>query len=276
MASDSDSEMSFWAHLDALRSTIMKIAGLLLVLAIGFFAVMPWVFDNVICAPCSGDFILYHLFAGLDGDGSLLPDLGDPSFHIDLINIELASQFMIHMSSSLWAAFIVGFPIVVYLLWQFVAPGLYEKEKHGARMAFLFGNVMFYLGMAVGYFLVFPLAVRFLADYQLSSAIVQTVSLTSYMDAFYTLVLSMGIVFELPLVAWLLGKIGILRRGFFTTYRRHAIVVLLVTAAIITPTGDIMTLAIVFLPIYALWEASALLVPKSKPEQETDDGGDTD
>lgn len=254
MASAADQEMSFWAHLDALRSVIMKIAGLLLVLAMAFFSVMPWVFDHIICAPCSGDFILYRLFAGLEGDGSLLPDLGDPSFHIELINIELASQFMIHMSSSLWAAFIVGFPIVVYLLWQFVAPGLYEKEKRGARIAFLFGNLMFYLGMAVGYFLVFPLAVRFLADYQLSTAIVQTVSLTSYMDAFYTLVLSMGIVFELPLVAWLLGKIGILHRDFFTTYRRHAIVALLIVAAVITPTGDVMTLAIVFFPIYTLWE----------------------
>ena len=174
---------------------------------------------------------------------------------------------MIHMSSSLWAAFIVGFPIVVYLLWQFVAPGLYEKEKRGARIAFLFGNLMFYLGMAVGYFLVFPLAVRFLADYQLSTAIVQTVSLTSYMDAFYTLVLSMGIVFELPLVAWLLGKIGILHRDFFTTYRRHAIVALLIVAAVITPTGDVMTLAIVFFPIYTLWEASALLVPKGGDDE---------
>ena len=267
MASAADQEMSFWAHLDALRSGIMKIAGLLLVLAMAFFSVMPWVFDHIICAPCSGDFILYRLFAGLEGDGSLLPDLGDPSFHIELINIELASQFMIHMSSSLWAAFIVGFPIVVYLLWQFVAPGLYEKEKRGARIAFLFGNLMFYLGMAVGYFLVFPLAVRFLADYQLSTAIVQTVSLTSYMDAFYTLVLSMGIVFELPLVAWLLGKIGILHRDFFTTYRRHAIVALLIVAAVITPTGDVMTLAIVFFPIYTLWEASALLVPKGGDDE---------
>ena len=153
------------------------------------------------------------------------------------------------------------------MLWGFVAPALSDHEKRGITRAFIFGNIMFYLGVAVGYFLVFPLALRFLADYRLSDAIRPIVSLDSYMDNFFTLLLMMGAVFELPLLAWLLGKMGILTRGFFGRYRRHAIVALLIVAALITPTGDPFTLFIVFIPIYALWEMSARLVPVDKPEE---------
>ncbi|MDE6693137.1 MAG: twin-arginine translocase subunit TatC [Muribaculaceae bacterium] len=255
--------MSFWAHLDALRKVLVRIAIVLAVLAVVFFAFMPWIFDHVITAPCNGSFPIYRMLGIIKGDGQWLPDLSGDDFHVELINIELASQFFVHMSASWWAAFVVGFPIIIYLLWGFVAPGLYPQERKGARKAFLFGNVMFYLGMAVGYFIVFPVALRFLADYQLSDKIANTVSLTSYMDTFYTLVLMMGLLFELPLLAWMLGRMGILKRSFFNRYRKYAIVAILVLAAIVTPTSDIFTLAIVIVPIYALWEASALLIKKS-------------
>jgi len=127
---------------------------------------------------------------------------------------------------------------------------------------------MFYLGVAVGYYLVFPLTVRFLSDYQLSELVPNVISLDSYTDTFVTIVFLMGVVFELPLLAWLLGRMGLLTRNFFALYRRHAIVALLVLAAVITPTGDPFTLFAVFIPIYLLWEFSATLVPKSAP---TDD-----
>lgn len=262
-----EQEMSFWAHLDALRSVIMKIGAVMLVLAVGYFAAMPWIFDHVITAPCTGSFALYRLFGFLRGDGTWLPDLSDRDFRVDLINIELASQFMVHMSASFWAAFVTGFPIVVYLLWTFVEPGLYEKEKRGARRAFVCGNALFYLGTLAGYFLVFPLALRFLADYQLSDKIATTVSLTSYMDTFYMILLMMGLLFELPLVAWMLGRAGVLKRSVFSRYRRHAAVGILVLSAILTPTGDIFTLFVTFFPVYMLWEASAFLVPKDQQEQ---------
>jgi sec-independent protein translocase protein TatC len=148
-------------------------------------------------------------------------------------------------------------------MWSFIAPGLYDHEKQGIHRAFFFGCVMFYLGVAVGYFVVFPLALRFLATYSLSSNITPMISLNSYMDNFYMLILLMGAVFELPLLSWLLGKIGVITRKFFSKYRRHAIVALLITAGLITPTGDPFTLMVVFIPIYALWEFSAILVPKS-------------
>lgn len=147
---------------------------------------------------------------------------------------------------------------------------MYPEERRNSRTAFLFGNVMFYLGLAVGYFLVFPLTLRFLATYQLSESIENTLTLDSYMDNFLGICLIMGLVFELPLLAWLLGKFGILTKAFFSRFRRHAIVALLVVAAIITPTGDPFTLFIVFIPIYSLWEFSSFIVPAAKKEEGED------
>ncbi|MBR5029964.1 MAG: twin-arginine translocase subunit TatC [Muribaculaceae bacterium] len=253
-------EMSFWDHLDALRGVLVRIFVVLIVLAIAFFIFMPNIFDNVILAPCHGDFVLYRLFAKLTSGIPGLPQFTTDGFHMELINIQLASQFFIHMSTSFWLALVFSFPIVIYLLWTFVSPALYSHEKRGIKRAFAFGNIMFFLGVAVGYFVVFPVTLRFLADYHVSAMVPNQISLDSYMDTFLMLIFIMGIIFELPLLAWLLGKIGVLKRGFFKKYRRHAIVVLLILAAVITPTGDPFTLTIVFLPIYLLYELSALLV----------------
>ena len=272
--SKSDEQMSFWDHLDALRSVLVRIAVVVGVVAVFSFTAMPTIFDNVIMAPCSGSFVTYGFFnrlAGMAGFGDLVTDT---SFSVDIVSLELTSQIFIHLSASCWLAFMVSFPIIIYLLWGFVSPALYENEKRGARRAFVFGNLMFYLGVAVGYFLVFPLAVRFLAEYTLSSAIRPIVSLDSYMDNFFMLLIMMGAVFELPLIAWALGKTGLLHRSFFKRSRRHAIVVLLIIAALITPTGDPFTLFIVFLPIYALWELSSRLVPSERPDT-ADEAEDT-
>ncbi len=254
-------EMSFWEHLDDLRGVLIKIAVVLVIAAVALFIWMPDIFDRVILAPCSSDFALYrwidHLAATIPGMSELGGD-----FHVDLINIQLASQLYIHLSTSFWLAVVLTFPIILYLLWTFIAPALYQNERRGVRRAFLFGVFMFYLGVAVGYFLVFPIILRFLADYHVSQLVPNQVSLDSYMDNFLMMVFFMGVVFELPLLCWLLGNIGVLHRDFFSKYRRHAIVALVVLAAIITPTGDLFTLSVVFLPLYILYEASALLVPK--------------
>lgn len=252
--------MTFWDHLDDLRRVLFRVFIVVAVLGVGAFTAMPWIFQNVIMAPCNPGFPTYRIFDSIAGTTTA------DGFNVDVVSLELASQFFVHMSASCWVAFVVGFPIIIYLLWGFIAPGLYEHERCGVTKAFIFGNIMFYLGMAVGYYLVFPLAVRFLADYRLSEAIRPVVSLDSYMDNFFTILLMMGAVFELPLLAWILGKMGMLTRGFFSRYRRHAIVVLLIIAALITPTGDPFTLFLVFIPIYALWEASARLVPAATTE----------
>ncbi len=259
---------TFWDHLDALRSVLFRVAAVVIVLGVAAFCAVPWLFEHFVMAPCNPDFITYRIF---DKAAGLTGGIFDNDLSVNIVSLELTSQFFVHMSAACWFACLVGFPIILYLLWGFVAPGLYEHEKKGARMAFFFGNIMFYLGAAVGYFIVFPIVVRFLSGYSLSRNITPMISLESYMDNFFTLLLVMGAVFELPLLAWILGKIGLLSRGFFRKYRRHAIVALLIVAALITPTGDPFTLFIVFIPIYALWECSALLVPKTKPETDNDD-----
>ena len=166
-------------------------------------------------------------------------------------------------------AIVLSFPILLTILWGFISPALYSHEQRGFKRAFIFGNLMFYIGVAVGYLVVFPITMRFLAEYQISESVPNVISLSSYMDNFIVICLMMGLVFELPLVAWLLGRMGLLTRRFFKKYRRHAIVVLLILAALVTPTGDPFTLSVVFFPIYTLWELSSRLVPKpSKTETE--------
>lgn len=261
MAEEQLQEMSFWDHIDALRSVLMRVVIVLVVVTVGLFCVMPDLFDSVILAPCKGDFVLYRFFERITSSCSWLPQFTTEGFDVELINIKLASQFFIHMSTSFWLALVLTFPIVLYFLWTFIAPALYPREKRGVKMAFFIGCMMFFVGVAVGYFIVFPVTLRFLADYHVSQMVPNQISLDSYMDTFLMLIFIMGLIFELPLVAWLLGNVGILHRNFFKTYRRHAIVVLLVLAAVITPTGDPFTLMIVFLPIYMLYEISAYLVP---------------
>jgi len=159
----------------------------------------------------------------------------------------------------------------MFEVWKFISPALYENEKKSVRWVFLFGTIMFFFGCAVGYFLIFPMTLRFLATYQLSGRIIDQVSLDSYMSNFLTLIFVMGIVFEMPLVSWLLSQFGLLNRSFFRQYRSHAIVLLLVAAAFITPSGDPFTLGLVFFPLYGLFELSAFFV---KPAPKNDDDED--
>lgn len=259
--STAENQGSFWDHLDALRGVLVKAIVVVGVAAIAAFCVMPWMFDHIVLAPCHPGFPFYRLLDYISIHSPIGMGLPAEPFSLEPVSLELTSQFFVHFSASCWTAVVVAFPVIIYLLWGFVAPALYEHEKRGIRRAFLFGNLMFYLGVAVGYFVVFPLALRFLATYHLSDSIASVVSLDSYMDNFYTLILLMGAVFELPLLAWLLGKMGMITKKFFKKYRRHAVVVLLIVAAMITPTGDPFTLLAVFIPIYALWEFSATLVP---------------
>ena len=253
-------EMTFWDHLEALRWMLVRVFSALGIFIIGGFAFIPWIFEHVIMAPIDNQFFLYRWLAKMSEQVAIMPDDLTRPFHVSIINIRLSSQFFLHMSLSFWLALLITFPYLVYEVWKFICPALYENERKSMRFTFVFGTVMFFIGCVVGYSVVFPLTLRFLYNYQLSASISNQLSLDSYMDNFLMLVFMMGIVFELPLVSMLLGKIGILHRGFFSTYRSHAVVALLVVAAFITPSSDPFTLMAVFIPIYILWELSAFLV----------------
>ena len=255
-------EMSFWDHLEELRWTLFRSVLALFIFAIGGFAIMPWLFDNVVMAPCSSDFILYRELCKISSYFSFLPDFCNDDFHVNIVNIKLASQFFTHMTTSFWFALLLAFPYLMWEIWKFVSPALYENEKKSVRWVFLFGTVMFFIGCAVGWFL---------ATYELSAAITEQVSLDSYMDNFLLLIFVMGIVFEMPLLSWLLSQVGVLHRSFFHKYRRHAVVGLLVAAAFITPSGDPFTLSVVFLPLYGLYELSAFFVKPDEDEEDEED-----
>ncbi len=227
---------------------------------------MPYLFDHVILAPCRGDFILYEWFRMVGAQIPFLPDFADKGYEVKIVNIALSSQFFIHISTSFSFALVTGFPYLIYELWRFISPALYENEKKKARWVLVFGSVMFFVGVALGYILIFPLTLRFLADYNLSSYIVNQVSLDSYMDNFLMLIFAMGIIFELPLVSWFLSQVGLVRKSFFRKYRRHAFVVCFIVSAIITPTGDPFTMTAVALPLYMLYEMSIFLVKGDAPK----------
>ncbi len=268
MASNESNEMSFWDHLEELRWTLLRSIIALIVFAIVGFAFMPTLFDRVIMAPCYSDFFLYKYMCKISSYSSILPDFCDDQFHVNVINIKLASQFFTHMSASFWLALLLTFPYLLFEIWRFISPALYEYEKKNMRWVFLFGTVMFFIGCLIGYSLVFPMTLRFLATYQLSESISNQISLDSYMNNFLMLVFVMGIVFELPLVSWLLSKLGLLNRSFFKKYRRYAIVGLLIAAAVITPSSDPFTLSVVFFPLYFLWELSSMFV-KPAPKEDS-------
>lgn len=259
-------ELTFWNHLDELRKILFRVAVFVTVLAMAFFSYMRELFDNVILAPAQNDFFFYKWLNALASKLPVLPDFCVGEFHVKIININLASQFFVHISTSFWFALVFSFPFLIYQFFLFVKPALYSNERKNAGMAFFFGNLLFYIGVAIGYIMVFPLTLRFLAGYQLSDYIENSVSLDSYISSFLMLCFVMGIVFELPLLSWLLSQIGILKRSFFNQYRKHAVVILLIIAAIITPSGDPFTLLVVFLPIYMLWEISALVVKREPVE----------
>ena len=179
---------------------------------------------------------------------------------LKLINVELTQQFLTHMRVALWAGLLVVSPYILYHLFAFVAPGLYRTERRLAVRAVVAGYLLFLAGVALNYFVIFPFTVRFLGGYQVSADVENTITLGSYIAVLGVLSLVMGVVFELPVLCWLLAKMGVLKAGFMKRYRRHAIVVIVILAAVITPTGDPFTLSLVAVPIYLLWELSIMVV----------------
>ena len=261
-----DSAMTFWDHLEVLRWSLIRIAVVLVILVTACFIAMPHIFDIVILGPASSDFFVYRWFASAGKALPFFPDFSDDGFKADIININVASQFMTHISTSFWLSLVLAFPYVVYEIWRFVRPALFSSERASVGKAFLAGTFMFFLGCGVGYCLIFPFTFRFLAEYQVSEAVSNQISLNSYMGNFLGMVFIMGVIFEIPLLAWLLSRLGILHREFLTSYRRHAVVVLLVIAAVITPTGDPFSLMLVFLPLYLLYELAVKIVRPLPPE----------
>lgn len=254
--------MSFWDHLEVLRWSIIRAGIVYFIALVGMFIALPHIFDSFILGPASGDFFLYRWIGRLLGEGKAAAWLTATDFRVEIISIRVTTQFMTHISCAASLALIITFPYLVYETWRFVAPALYPDEKKNFSFAFVLGTLMFFLGCALGYTVIFPFTLRFLTQYTIAEGIVNQISLDSYMHTFTTLILVMGIVFELPLLTWLLSRLGLVTKGFLRKYRRHAVVILLILAAGITPTGDPFTLLVMFLPLYLLYELGIFLAVK--------------
>ena len=241
-----DESLTFWDHLDVLRSSIIRMIVAAVVMGIAAFFMKDWLF-NIVLAPKDSSFFTYRL-------------LGVEPFSIQLVNTGLTEQFMIHMKVALMTGILVASPYIIYLLFRFISPALYENERRYSIRITVTAYVMFLVGVVVNYLLIFPLTVRFLGTYQVSKEVVTMLTITSYIDTLLMMSLVFGILFEIPVISWLLAKAGMLKASWMTEYRRHAIVAILIVAAIITPTADVLTLIIVSLPIWLLYEVSILLV----------------
>lgn len=259
-----DEGLSFWDHLEILRWSLARIVGVLFVAFLVCFGVMKYIFDDFILAPTTSEFFVYKWLPVIT-NGLLSFKEG---FNVEIINIDVTGPFMIHIKTSFYMACIITFPYLIYEIWRFIEPALFENEIRHIRPAFIGGTVMFFIGCAIGYLLVFPFTFRFLTEYEISADIANQINLSNYISNFCMLIIIMGIVFEMPLLAWLLSCLGLINKGFLREYRRYAVVGLLVTAAFITPSSDPFTLMLVFIPLFLLYEASIWVVKEDNSKEE--------
>jgi sec-independent protein translocase protein TatC len=268
-------EMTFMDHLEALRWHIMRSVIVWLAAAIAIFVFIDWIYDNIILAPSSEKFITYGALCSFGhwlgvGDGLCMPPV-----QIRFLVTEVNGTFTSAMSIAMVGALIVAFPYIFYELWRFIKPALSAKEKKYARGSIFWVSLCFFTGAAFGYYLLAPFTFNFLASFTLgkSGAIQYQPSINDYIDSLTNLILGCGIAFELPILAYVLAKIGLITSGFLKKYSKYAFVVILLVAAIITPSPDITSQIIVALPLLLLYWISVLLVSrvdrkKAKEEKE--------
>lgn len=256
------SPQTFWDHLDELRGSLIRMIAAIFICAIATFFFKEDLF-RIILAPQDNGFVTYRLLNSLSQSflGDTFSDIEILS--VQLINTGLAQQFLLHVKASLCAGVLLTSPYLIYQLFHFISPALYTHERKYALRLVGSGYVMFVFGVLLTYYLIFPLIFRFLGTYQVSEVVANTVTIDSYMNALMMTCLSMGIVFEIPVVCWILGRMGVINARMMTHYRRHVIVALLIVAAIITPTSDVFTLSIVAFPMWLLYEFSILIVRKN-------------
>lgn len=257
----SSQQQTFWEHLDELRSSLIKMIVAVVACAVIAFVFKQQLFD-IVLAPQNSDFVTYRILQSLSD--AVLPeaDNSDKAFDVQLINTGLAQQFILHIKTAFSVGFLLSLPYLLYQIFCFVSPALYAKERRYAVHLVGWGYVMFMLGVLLSYYLVFPLTFRFLGNYQISDVVANTVTIESYIDTFLMVSIAMGLVFEIPILSWILGRLGVINAQMMRKYRRHVIVALLIIAAIITPTSDAFTLFLVALPMWLLYEMSILIVRK--------------
>jgi len=249
--------MSFWDHLEELRGHIIRSLIAVVVLAVAAFLNRHIIFDTIILAPSSSNFITYKLLCEL-GQFIHVKSLCFGTLNLKIINIKMSGQFLTHMYISMIAGLILAFPYVLWEIWRFVQPAMYQKEKKYSRGGLLFSTFLFLIGVVFSYFLIVPITVNFLGTYSVSSDVVNQISLNSYINTVVSLTFAVGLVFELPILVYFLTQVGVLTPDFLKKNRKYMVIILLILSAIITPP-DVFSQMMVFIPLLSLYEFSILI-----------------
>lgn len=257
VANTTEKEMSFLDHLEELRWHIIRSLIGIIVSASVIFVAKNFVFENIIFAPKNPNFPTYKLFCAI----SEFTCFGPPDFQ--LITRQMGEQFFVHIKVSLWLGLVVASPLVFVEIWRFIKPGLYKEEKNAARGLVLICTILFILGVLFGYFVIAPFAITFLASYQVGVDAVNSPTLASYVNYMTMFTLPTGLVFELPILVYFLARIGLITAEFMKKYRRHALVVILILAAVITPP-DVLTQFLIGIPIFILYELSIIIARRTR------------
>lgn len=247
-----DSMLTFSGHLEVLRRLLFRILGVAASIALVVFCMKDETFD-VLLAPSECNFVTYKWLEGLIN----IFDYGFhfKEFYVDLIATDLSSQFMTHITTSIYLGLLGASPYILFELFRFISPALYENERRYSTKIVIVIYVLFILGVLMSYYVIFPISFQFLGTYSVAERVHSTITLDSYISTFITLTLLMGVVFQLPVIAFVLGKIGIVSSAMLSHYRKHAFLLIMLVAAIITPP-DLMTLIVVTIPLYLLYEVS--------------------
>ena len=262
---ENEEELTFWGHLEALRWHLVRSIILILLLAIAAFTFKDFIFNEIILAPKSDDFISNRLLcqaAQMIG----IHDFCEGTFNLSIINIRLAGQFMTHLYISIMMALIVGAPYLIWELWRFIKPALSTKEKSNSSGAVLASSLLFYLGVLFSYFLIVPLTINFLGTYSISSEVVNQINLSSYISTILSVTMGLGVVFELPIMVFFLAKSGIISASFLRKNRKIMLVIILILAAIITPP-DVVSQLLVAFPLLLLYEISIRIAKRVGKEK---------
>lgn len=253
---DDGNLLTFGGHLEVFRQMLFRILGVAgLVTAVIFcFKDITW---SILMAPSEWDFCTYRwLETTMQAIGI---DFHFEEFHVNMIATDLSSQFMTHITTAVYLGLLGASPYILYELFRFISPALYESERRYSMQVAGIIYALFLLGVQMSYFVIFPISFRFLGTYSVSAKVVSNITLDSYISTFVSLTLVMGVVFQLPVIAFLLGKMGIITSKMLMRYRRHSFLMIMLLAAIITPP-DIMTLVLVTIPLYLLYEVSIRVV----------------
>ncbi len=262
----SDSEMSFFDHIEALRWHIIRSLIVLFVAFVIVFIFKDFVFGQIVFGPVRPDFITFKILCGFSDAMCFSPpkiDLTGGSF----INTSPADAFMTHMSISFWISLAITVPYMIWEVWRFISPGLFPTEQKAAGNIVIIGGFLFLVGVLFGYYVVSPLALTFLTNYEIHSLVKNAFRLSDYIDLLVMMTIPLGFVFELPMVMFFLTKLGVISPMFLREYRRYAVVILMVIAAIVTPSPDAASMLLVFAPLYALYEISILVSQREYKRQ---------